>query len=61
MLYATKRCPIIRAKEFIAGTTANPLVVGHNDTTNSDKRIFASDGNVTMQGYVSRFSCYLPW
>ena len=49
------------AVEFVEGTTGNPLVVGANDTTNSDKRIFASDGNVTMKGYVSRFSCYLPW
>ena len=48
------------AVEFVEGTTGNPLVVGANDTTNSDKRIFASDGNVTMKGYVSRFSCYLP-
>ncbi|KAF7343082.1 Peroxidase [Mycena venus] len=28
------------ATEYIAGTTQNPLVVGLNDTTNSDKRIF---------------------
>jgi hypothetical protein len=27
----------------------NPLVVGLNDTGNSDKRIFSSDGNVTMR------------
>ncbi|KAF8158665.1 heme peroxidase [Mycena galopus ATCC 62051] len=36
------------ATEYIAGTTQNPLVVGVNDTTNSDKRIFGSDGNVTI-------------
>ena len=36
------------AAEYIQGTTMNPLVVGHNDTTNSDKRIFSSDGNKTM-------------
>ncbi|KAJ7860145.1 heme peroxidase [Mycena leptocephala] len=36
------------AKEYISGTTQNPLVVGSNDTTNSDKRIFGSDGNATM-------------
>ncbi|KAJ6540857.1 heme peroxidase [Mycena vulgaris] len=28
-------------------TTQNPLVMGLNDITNSDKRIFASDGNAT--------------
>ncbi|KAJ7262356.1 heme peroxidase [Mycena rebaudengoi] len=36
------------ATEYIFGTTKNPLVVGLNDTTNSDKRIFGHDGNVTM-------------
>ncbi|KAI0718229.1 heme peroxidase [Cerioporus squamosus] len=40
------------ALEYIDGTTANPLVVGANDTTNSDKRIFASDGNVTMKAFA---------
>ncbi|KAJ7811903.1 heme peroxidase [Mycena olivaceomarginata] len=39
---------IIIATEYISGTTQNPLVVGANDTTNSDKRIFASDGNATI-------------
>jgi hypothetical protein len=37
-------------------TTQNPLVVGFNDTTNSDKRIFGSDGNVTMRSCVFEFS-----
>ncbi|KAF7334638.1 Peroxidase [Mycena venus] len=41
------------ATEYISGTTQNPLVVGLNDTTNSDKRIFASDGNVTMKSFAS--------
>jgi hypothetical protein len=40
------------ATEYISGTTKNPLVVGTNDTLNSDKRIFASDGNLTMTAYV---------
>ncbi|KAF8175627.1 heme peroxidase [Mycena galopus ATCC 62051] len=40
------------ASEYIAGTTQNPLVVGLNDTTNSDKRIFGSDGNVTMLSFA---------
>ncbi|KAJ7827249.1 heme peroxidase [Mycena olivaceomarginata] len=40
------------ATEYISGTTQNPLVVGSNDTTNSDKRIFASDGNITMKSFA---------
>ncbi|KAJ7186076.1 heme peroxidase [Mycena filopes] len=40
------------ATEYISGSTRNPLVVGANDTTNSDKRIFASDGNATMAGFA---------
>ncbi|KAH7303941.1 WSC domain-containing protein [Stachybotrys elegans] len=35
--------------EFLANTTKNPLVVAANDTVNSDKRIFESDGRKTMQ------------
>ncbi|ESK93445.1 l-ascorbate oxidase [Moniliophthora roreri MCA 2997] len=35
--------------EYLSGTTKNPLVVGPNTTTNSDFRIFSSDGNITMQ------------
>ncbi|KAF7351709.1 Peroxidase [Mycena sanguinolenta] len=41
------------ATEYISGTTQNPLVVGFNDTTNSDKRIFGSDGNTTMQSFAN--------
>ncbi|KAJ7027310.1 heme peroxidase [Mycena alexandri] len=41
------------ATEYISGRTKNPLVVGHNDTTNSDKRIFGSDGNVTMKAFAT--------
>ncbi|KAJ6578269.1 heme peroxidase [Mycena capillaripes] len=40
------------ASEYISGTAQNPLVVGLNGTTNSDKRIFASDGNVTMKSFA---------
>ncbi|KAK6988046.1 peroxidase [Favolaschia claudopus] len=40
------------ATEYISGTTQNPLAVGFNDTTNSDKRIFGSDGNVTMRSFA---------
>ncbi|KAJ6471466.1 putative L-ascorbate oxidase [Mycena sanguinolenta] len=41
------------AVEYIAGTTQDPLVVGANDTTNSDKRIFGSDGNQTMSSFAN--------
>ncbi|KAJ7288770.1 heme peroxidase, partial [Mycena rebaudengoi] len=41
------------ATEYIEGTTRNPLVVGLNDTGNSDKRIFGSDGNVTMRSFAN--------
>ncbi|KAK7018135.1 hypothetical protein R3P38DRAFT_2405926, partial [Favolaschia claudopus] len=46
------------ATEFIDGTTQNPLVVGFNDTTNSDKRIFASDGNSTMRAFADSPSLF---
>ena len=36
------------ATEYIEGTTQNPLVVGLNETKNSDGRIFSLDGNQTM-------------
>ncbi|KAJ3532802.1 hypothetical protein NM208_g8272 [Fusarium decemcellulare] len=35
-------------KEYFAGHGVNPLVFGRSETTNSDKRIFRSDGNATM-------------
>ncbi|KAF8180537.1 heme peroxidase [Mycena galopus ATCC 62051] len=38
--------------EYISVITQNPLVVGLNDTTNSDKRIFGSDGNSTMSSFA---------
>ncbi|KAJ6474385.1 heme peroxidase [Mycena vulgaris] len=41
------------ATEYISGTTQNPLVVGFNDSTNSDKRIFGSDGNATMRSFAN--------
>ncbi|KAJ6589944.1 putative L-ascorbate oxidase [Mycena vulgaris] len=40
------------ATEYVSGTTQNPLVVGLNDTTNSDKRIFGSDGNATTLSFA---------
>ncbi|KAF8186579.1 heme peroxidase [Mycena galopus ATCC 62051] len=40
------------AMEYISGTTQNPLIVGFNDTTNSDKRIFGSDGNFTLLSFA---------
>ncbi|KAK7020735.1 hypothetical protein VNI00_013129 [Paramarasmius palmivorus] len=39
--------------EYLDGTTNNPLVIGPNSTTNSDLRIFSSDGNATMQSIAS--------
>ncbi|EPE28484.1 Heme-dependent peroxidase [Glarea lozoyensis ATCC 20868] len=41
--------------EYLDGTglKGGPLVVGLNDTENSDKRIFKSDGNVTMNALRS--------
>ncbi|KAJ7023477.1 heme peroxidase [Mycena alexandri] len=41
------------ATEYISGTTQSPLVVGFNATTNSDGRIFGSDGNVTMRSFAN--------
>ncbi|KAF2854119.1 heme peroxidase [Plenodomus tracheiphilus IPT5] len=35
--------------EYLDNSTANPLVRNTNETLNSDKRIFASDGNETMR------------
>ncbi|KAJ7191162.1 heme peroxidase [Mycena haematopus] len=41
------------ATEYISGATQNPLVIGFNDTTNSDRRIFGSDGNQTMLSFAN--------
>ncbi|KAF7305702.1 Peroxidase [Mycena chlorophos] len=46
------------ATEYISGTTQNPLVVGANDTTNSDGRIFGSDGNATMAAFAASADLY---
>ncbi|KAJ6562439.1 heme peroxidase [Mycena capillaripes] len=46
------------ASEYILGTTQDPLVVGLNDTTNSDKRIFGSDGNFTMRSFAESPELY---
>ncbi|KIM38677.1 hypothetical protein M413DRAFT_240334 [Hebeloma cylindrosporum] len=42
------------ATEYLDGTTQNPLVVSPNSRLTSDKRIFGSDGNVTMQRSIPR-------
>ncbi|CAH0041659.1 unnamed protein product [Clonostachys rhizophaga] len=34
--------------EYLSNKGINPLVFGKNETTNSDKRVFAADGNATM-------------
>ncbi|KAJ7910978.1 hypothetical protein B0H13DRAFT_2328744 [Mycena leptocephala] len=44
--------------EYVSGTTKDPLVVGMNDTTNSDKRIFGSDGNATMASFAKSPELY---
>ncbi|PVF92323.1 heme peroxidase [Serendipita vermifera] len=44
------------ATEFIAGIPNNPLAYGANDTTNSDFRIFSSDGNRTISRQVLGYS-----
>ncbi|KAI9151307.1 WSC domain-containing protein [Paramyrothecium foliicola] len=41
------------AIEYLDGTTKNPLVIGANETTNSDHRIFSSDGNKTIAALAS--------
>ncbi|KAJ6555634.1 heme peroxidase [Mycena vulgaris] len=46
------------ATEYISGTTQDPLIVGMNDTTNSDKRIFGSDGNATMASFAKSPELY---
>ncbi|KAJ7453290.1 putative L-ascorbate oxidase [Mycena galericulata] len=46
------------ATEYVSGTTRNPLVVGFNDTTNSDKRIFGSDGNATIRSFANSLELY---
>ncbi|KAL0056932.1 hypothetical protein AAF712_016453, partial [Marasmius tenuissimus] len=38
---------------YLDGTTSNPLVIGPNATTNSDLRIFSSDGNATMHSLAN--------
>lgn len=38
-----------------AGKAGGPLVVGNNVTTNSDLRIFSSDGNATMKALAPAF------
>ncbi|KAH8879268.1 heme peroxidase [Thozetella sp. PMI_491] len=40
------------ATEFVANTTQNPLVSGHNETTRSDLRIFSSDGGALMNRFA---------
>lgn len=39
--------------EFVGNVTQNPLAFGKNDTTNSDKRIFNSDGGKTITSLAS--------
>src|SRR5271170_2323828 len=43
------------ASEFVSGTTTNPLVVGPSvgNGQNSDGRVFAADGNVTIMAMAN--------
>ncbi|KZV81679.1 heme peroxidase [Exidia glandulosa HHB12029] len=41
------------ATDYVSGQTTNPLIVGQNETTRSDLRIFSSDGNVTMNAFAA--------
>ncbi|KAJ7362584.1 heme peroxidase [Mycena albidolilacea] len=40
------------AMEYIVDTTKDPLIVGVNLTTNSDRPIFSSDCNITMRSFA---------
>ncbi|KAF9264150.1 heme peroxidase [Marasmius fiardii PR-910] len=44
---------IKRVTQYLDGSTTNPLVVGVNQTMNSDLRLFTSDGNATIQSMAS--------
>ncbi|KAF7544798.1 hypothetical protein G7Z17_g9662 [Cylindrodendrum hubeiense] len=46
------------ATEYVKGTTKNPLIIGTNDTVNSDKRIFGSDKNKTMKALAKKPSVF---
>ncbi|KAH7097606.1 hypothetical protein BKA62DRAFT_715708 [Auriculariales sp. MPI-PUGE-AT-0066] len=46
------------AIQYVDGTTANPLVVNADDTFNSDKRIFGSDGSQTMAAFAGDSSLF---
>ncbi|KAJ7508973.1 putative L-ascorbate oxidase [Mycena galericulata] len=46
------------ATEYISATTQNPLVVGFNETTNSDRRIFGSDGNHTIRSFANSIETF---
>jgi hypothetical protein len=40
------------ATQWIDGTSVDALAIGFNETTNSDARIFAADGNHTMRTFA---------
>jgi hypothetical protein len=42
----------------VSGQSVDPLVVGPNVTTQSDARIFASDGNATMEALAKSPSLF---
>ncbi|KAJ7476886.1 heme peroxidase [Mycena galericulata] len=47
------------ATQYINHSSIDPLVVGFNTTTNSDARIFASDGNQTMLQFARSNGVFL--
>ncbi|KAF4963061.1 hypothetical protein FSARC_8892 [Fusarium sarcochroum] len=46
------------ATDYVQGSTSNPLVIGANNTLNSDKRIFSSDRNKTIQSFAKKASLF---
>ncbi|XEV04849.1 hypothetical protein FSHL1_010136 [Fusarium sambucinum] len=46
------------ATDYVQGSTSNPLVIGNNSTLNSDKRIFSSDRNKTIQAFARKASLF---
>jgi len=53
VIFQKNHSPTPNAAEYISGTTQNPLLIGSNDTTNSEKRIFSSYGPTTMLSFAN--------
>ena len=50
-----------RAKEFVSQVSQNPLAFGRNETTNSDKRIFNSDGGSLIRKMANDNKFFLSY